>query len=396
MRRSLFSVLSGNRTGGCDSGVRFGGTAMDQRYKIMIVDDDLKNLEALRLIMEDRYNIETVDSGEKAMDLLVKFRPDLVLLDINMSGIDGYEVCRRIRADKKYCFTKIILVSGKSMIDERLEGYKVGADDYITKPYEAGELDAKVRVFLRLKRSEEIDQVKEDLLKLISHETRTPLGAILGPAQIMMDDKSLDEDQQEYVQMIYKNGKRLLEFVEKTVFLCELKSGLRIQTSFDMVGAHLKDVAEKLSHVAEEKNIRVKLDIQDDTELKANWRQVDRVLTYLMDNAIKYSAKGGEVRANTEMTEDACIVRISDDGVGIKPEWKDKIFDEFAIEDVMHHQKGQGISLAISKYVLEHHDGSISVDSEVGKGATFTLRFPAKRGAVQASETPGISGEKER
>ncbi|MBU3916943.1 response regulator [bacterium] len=119
---------------------------MRSDYKILIVDDDPMNIDILMDDLEDLYILKSADSGEEALKIIPEFCPDLVLLDIMMSGIDGYEVCRRIRADKKYNSIKIILISGRAMENERQKGYQMGADDYVTKPFEVEELVEKIQL----------------------------------------------------------------------------------------------------------------------------------------------------------------------------------------------------------------------------------------------------------
>lgn len=118
---------------------------MRSDYKILIVDDDPMNIDILMDDLEDLYTLRSAESGEEALQIIPDFHPDLILLDIMMSGIDGYEVCRRIRADEKYNAIKIILISGRAMENERQKGYAVGADDYVTKPFEVEELVEKIR-----------------------------------------------------------------------------------------------------------------------------------------------------------------------------------------------------------------------------------------------------------
>ncbi len=126
---------------------------MNSDYKILIVDDDPMNIDILMDDLEDLYTLRSAESGEEALQIIPEFYPDLILLDIMMSGIDGYEVCRRIRTDKRYNAIKIILISGRAMEDERQKGYAVGADDYVTKPFEVEELVERIRVLDDLKKN---------------------------------------------------------------------------------------------------------------------------------------------------------------------------------------------------------------------------------------------------
>jgi two-component system, sensor histidine kinase and response regulator len=141
---------------------------------ILAVDDDLIILDMYEAILANEYNLHRTSSAEEALDFLKsRRRVDLILLDIMMPNVDGYETCRRIRENPLLSDVKVILVSAKIMLEDRLHGYEIGADDYVTKPFDASELLAKVKVFLRLKNVEEINEIKTNFINLLHHETRT-------------------------------------------------------------------------------------------------------------------------------------------------------------------------------------------------------------------------------
>jgi DNA-binding response OmpR family regulator len=130
--------------------------------KVLIVDDELRTLSIMEKLLEN-FEVKTARSGSEALEKIQSFVPDVVLLDIMMPGMDGYEVCRRIRQMRELRFTKIIFISGKVLIEERLAGYDAGGDDYVTKPFDHDELLAKLKVFLRLKRVDEVSEIKREL-----------------------------------------------------------------------------------------------------------------------------------------------------------------------------------------------------------------------------------------
>ncbi len=349
---------------------------MPLNQKILIVDDARINLELLKKLLEDRYIIETAESGEKALEIIPDFRPDLILLDIMMPGIDGYETCRRIRKEPQYRFIKIILVSAKALVEDRLQGYEAGADDYIIKPFDTKELKAKVKVFSQLKREEELNQLKGDLLILFSHETKTPLSVIIGLSEILQKSYDLEDDLKKHIETISQKAYQLLDFINKTAFICSLKSGLEPSKSLGSVTTHLKGATKMLNDTASQKKVAFELDIINDMELYADWTVFDKALGFVLENAVKFSPEGGTVTIQTELSEGQYETRIIDQGEGIKSDWIDNIFDEFAVQNIMHHQKGQGLSLAISRYIMELHNGTIGVESTLGNGATFILSLP--------------------
>lgn len=134
---------------------------MLKQHKILVVDDDAVNLDVIEEALDNEYNIKTCLNGEETLNVIEQYNPDIVLLDIMMPGIDGYEVCQKIRENPNLYHTKIIFISAKEMLKDRLAGYQVGGDDYIVKPFEEEELRAKVKVFLRLKYEEEIKSLNK-------------------------------------------------------------------------------------------------------------------------------------------------------------------------------------------------------------------------------------------
>lgn len=351
---------------------------MRTNYKVLIVDDDPLNVGILEEMIGDQYETASAERGDAALALLPKFYPDLVLLDIMMPGIDGYEVCRRIRQDKRYKYTRIILVSGKSLVNERIKGYEAGADDYVTKPFVAEELEAKIRVFLRLKRTEELDKIKSELLMLFSHETRTPLNGIISMAEFIQNEPNLSDRMRGHIGVITQSGYRLLDFVEKASTLCNLKYNTKLKTQKESMAVHLKSTATILEYNLknDRKNIRLDLNLKKDVKLACDWNLVVRAIQFVLENAVKFSPDDGVISIELDADQSLCQVRITDQGEGIPPEWIDRIFDEFAIRDILHHNKGLGLSLAITRHIMELHGGEISVKSEPGKGAAFTLAFP--------------------
>ena len=158
---------------------------MLRNTRILIVDDHPTNIAILEEILGEHYTLKTATCGEEALTIALDFKPALILLDIMMPGIGGYETCRRIRAHPSLRHIKIIMVSARALVAERLQGYEAGADDYITKPFDEEELVAKVRVHMRLRSLEEVEQFTSNVLTLLRHETRTPLNGMLAPLQML-------------------------------------------------------------------------------------------------------------------------------------------------------------------------------------------------------------------
>jgi len=349
---------------------------MKSDFKVLIVDDIVQNIEIIKTFLEDIYILDAAETGEEALEKIPVFKPDLILLDIKMPGMDGYEVCRTIRDNEEYNHIRIIMVSALTMIEERLKGYENGADDYITKPFIAEELEAKIKVFLNLKRTTEVDKLKSDLLALFSHETRTPLNTIIGMSSLLMDDDHLDEDTKNTIGMIQESGNQLHQFVEKTTFLCTLKSTQTIEKTNERFLTQLENAIVSKRDTMAAREIRINHNIDANLTFKGDWFMIYEVLGYIVDNAIKFSPEKGEITIAQKQVGNNIVFSFSDQGPGIPADWLNKIFDEFAIQDIMHHQKGQGLSLAIAKHVMRLHDGFIEAENSPDQGAIFLLGFP--------------------
>ena len=332
-------------------------------YKILIVDDDLlvQSLITDILVEDESYDVKMASSGEEALLVLRDFNPDIIILDIEMHGMDGYSVCRKIRADCKYQFTKIIMVSGHSRVDERLCGYEAGADDYFAKPFDIHELLAKVKVYTRLKHQEEVDLVKGDLLTLLTHETMTPLNGIIGCSEILLADSDLGAKHRELVTMIGTAGAKLNRFFQNAILLSKLKAGLALTKSIEFVAPLVENVVAESAMQYEEKEIQISVSGGKKISVEADWTLLRYALLSIIGNAMKFSPGGGHVAVNIAQKKDVCEIIVDDQGCGVGREIKERIFEEFSVLDVAHHSQGQGLSLAISQRICCCHGGDVVV-----------------------------------
>jgi two-component system, sensor histidine kinase and response regulator len=347
--------------------------------RVLAVDDNARNLLIIQKCLAGEFELMTASSGEEALEIAPRFRPDLILLDIMMTGIDGYETCRRLRTTPGAAHCKIIMVSARGACSDRLAGYAAGADDYVTKPFEPDELVAKLKVYLRLKSVEEVDRLKSDLLGLLSHETRTPLSGILGPSALLLEEPGLTEEQREFVEMIRSSGQRLLALIEKVMYLSELKSGLvplEIKT-LDAAGLVNRSLVAARREAGRE-DVAVELDVQRGLQFECDSQHVEFAVEAMVHNALRLSPTAGVVRIAVREAADGCLVSISDQGVGIAPEFIERVFDEFVVNNILHHAEGHGLSLATARLIAEQHGGSLTVQSQPGNGAEFRFTLPSR------------------
>ncbi len=350
---------------------------MDEKKRVLLVDDNELNIEILQENLDGFYHLEAALSGPEALDKMKTFYPEIVLLDIMMPEMDGYTVCRKIREDRRFLFTKIIIVSAKAMESERLAGYEAGADDYIIKPFNQDELMAKLRVYARLQSEEKMNRMKDDLLMLLSHETNTPLNSIKGFSDLLLKTTVLDEKQKMYVRTIYEAGNNLEDFLHKAVLLSGLKGeeyglAFTLQSLRAVVTTAVEDVAPQ----AESKGVRITLLGEEDGLVACEPSLLGTAFKAVLENAIKFSSEGQEVLVEFTTDGREYVVQVKNVGEGIPPDQLSSIFEPFGVRDIGHHHHGQGLSLAIARNIMARHGGGLHAQDTQGTGACFVFRLP--------------------
>lgn len=388
---------------------------MTDKQKILIVDDEARNRKIIMEILGDIFDSKLASTGEEALEIAPSYTPDLILLDIMMPGINGFEVCKKIKADKNFVLTKIILVSGKAMISERLQGYEVGADDYLTKPFEPEELLAKVKVFLRLSQTERqlnelnqtLDQqVQEKTRQLIeseaklihaariatlgemaggvAHEINSPLATISLSAEQLFDfsnDAIKDEKLKTDPKMVAKLSKRILDMVNRiSTIVRGLKTFAR-DDSLDMLSrVRLQQIIDDTLVLCKEKirdnNIEFTVEnVSDKLEILCQPVPISQVLLNLISNSCDaiHSLENKWIRLETKENNDFIQISVSDSGNGIPEKIRDKLFLPFFTTKEIG--KGTGLGLSISKGIIGNHGGTLELDTE-SKNTKFIIRLP--------------------
>lgn len=342
---------------------------------ILAVDDDTIILDMYQAILESAYNLHLTSSAEEALEFLNSHpRVDLILLDIMMPKMDGYETCRRIRENPLFSDLKVILVSSKMMLDDKLHGYEIGADDYITKPFEASELLAKVKVFLRLKNAEEINKIKTNFINLLYHETRTPLTTIFGYVRLLQQSANLTPQEKYFVEQIQSCGETLLRSCEKTMLLSDLKSGnIRIEKARIPLSIFFSD-QQKFKETTSNKKIALQISSEDNLWIRADPKLFGIAIDTLLDNAVKFAREGSVVEVMAQARKDQIRVEIANEGDKITPEQQENIFNELSVQDIAHHHQGHGLSLAIARRIIEAHEGTLTVTNH-DNGPKFVIHM---------------------
>ena len=379
---------------------------------ILIVDDNPENLRVLgKFLQENNYLIEFAINGDTALSWLNKKMFDLILLDINMPGINGFDVCRKIRSNPAMKNLPVIFLSAESERESILKGFEIGAQDYITKPFDSRELLVRVKTHLALRESIEkleslnksldeividrieqliranekleklnqklidLDKIKSDFLTLISHELRTPLNGINGIVELL----KLPVDSHELLELIENldlSVKRLERFSLDALLFTRLKTN---QFGINSENIHLFTVIDEVlseeNEIISSKKIRItKREQFNNSSIKGNTILVKKCIANIIDNALRFSPNGGFIMINIYVEGKTIIIEVRDHGPGFSKNILDRMGDLF-LKGEDCKDKCRGIGLTISRMIMELHDGKISISNNTDKGASVKLLF---------------------
>ena len=351
--------------------------------RLLIVDDVPDNLFLVRTILEDEgYEIITSSNGHDALKIIESEPPDLVLLDVMMPLMDGYEVTRRIRAMKDLPFIPILLITAYDRANA-VKGLDLGADEFIRKPIEADELLARVRSLLRLKHSiaerDRIDRQRQDFVSRLTHDLRTPLVAADRMLGLLQDGVlgEISPEIREALTIMGRSNHNLLEMVNKLLDVYRYESGSK---TINLQPLDLKEllnqVVQELKPIAISKNLELTADLDDMVAVKGDRLELLRVFNNLIGNALKFT-ESGSVHVSLKLEESEAIIAIADTGAGISSDEQPFLFQRFRQGN--HQKQGSGLGLYLSHYIINAHNGKILVQSpnlDSQQGSTFFVHLP--------------------
>lgn len=375
----------------------------NNRKKILVVDDSKAIVGVINEILRKKYNVRTAYCGEEALDIMSYFVPDLILLDVVMPGIDGYDVCRKIKSDNKFEDVKIIIVSGETQLKNRLKGFEAGADDYITKPVEIMELLAKVKVFLRLKDCEDqLKYINDNLNKQVSmrssqlieseklaaigqhtagivHNLNNPLQALMGCADLLR----MDYPDNEHIHLLMTAAETIKDII-MTILVSSRKTKSQNIVGIDFNKIVTDQVEIMKANQFFKNNIGKKLRLQTLPIYKGIYSHFSQSLGNLIKNAVEamYDSEVRVLEVSTSSDDEMIYISISDTGYGIKEEDMERIFHPFYTTKPLLATNGRpagtGLGLASAREMIESYKGKITVESKPGKGSMFRVCLPIK------------------
>ena len=399
----------------------------EHRARILIVDDEVKNRKLLEIMLApEGFVFLNAVSGEEALAIVAVQSPDLILLDVMMPDMDGYEVAARIKANIGSKNIPIIMLTALDDRNARMLGLNAGAEDFLTKPVDRAELCVRVRNLLRLKTysdklnaalaaiessheqlaaalveagearrmAEHANNAKTQFLRAMSHELRTPLNAISGYTEILeMGIRGVvNPDQAKDLGRIKRAASYLLRLINDILTIARLEGARPLNLIALPVNPVLSEVDSLCALQAKARGLTLSVKPGADKILvAADAERFQQILLNLITNAIKFTGKGGTVEVCCDGYDDVVRIRVKDTGVGVRALDIDRVFEPFVQIDrhlTTDTQQGVGLGLSISRELARAMHGDLTLKSTEGIGSTFTLTLPI---ASETSLTPSIT-----
>jgi signal transduction histidine kinase len=355
--------------------------------------------EYLTRILSEHVRVEAFADGASALAAVQERVPDLVLTDVMMPGLDGFELLEALGTDSRTREIPIILLSARAGEEAVIEGLEAGADDYLIKPFSAHELVSRVNAHLQmaqlrgeaLYQERTLNRRKDELLSTVSHELNTPLVAILGWTRLLRANPANQSMLIKALETIERNATLQAKLIQDLLDMSRITAGkLRLKLEPVELESVIETAIASISHLAQAKAIDlvwwgVAGQQSDNPVLVQGDRdRLQQIITNLLTNAIKFTPDKGSINVELAVVEaedssNASIAQISitDTGIGIAADFLPHLFDRFRQAEHPDAAKGLGLGLAIARHLVELHGGTIHAESAgVGQGATFTIKLP--------------------
>ncbi|MFZ1684599.1 MAG: hybrid sensor histidine kinase/response regulator [Candidatus Zixiibacteriota bacterium] len=365
---------------------------------LVVVDDNPKNLKLLEgMLKGSDYQVRLFPRAQLALAAAIKTPPDLFLLDINMPEMDGYQMCAALKADPTLADIPVIFLSALTETTDKVKAFEQGGVDYITKPFHIEEVRVRIETHLQIRRQrllleksyqqlKDLEKLRDSLVHMIVHDMRTPLTVIYNGADLMFrtDGATLSEKGTRWLTSIQHRTGELIEMVNSLLDISKFESGQMTLncTRFD-IAALVQKITTDFSSIQTHHITSVLSG--ESVWITADESLVARVIQNLVGNAIKYAPKGTDVQILLAQSHDTVSVSVVDQGPGIPPEHRARVFDKFF--QIGQAKNSSGLGLAFCKLAIDAHGGKISVDAGEAVGSTFSFWLPSAIPSQTVTET---------
>lgn len=369
--------------------------------KVLIVDDNPKIMAIARVhLKKESLEVLCVEDGKSALESARQEKPDLVLLDVDMPDMSGFEVCQILKDDNELCMIPVVFLTAADDNTSRVRGLDLGAVDYVTKPFDSFELRARVRAALRTKQLQDqlaslnhelekrVEQRTAEIKKLLiqkdafvnqlSHDLKTPLTPLVALLP-MVADRTEDSESKRMLDLIMDNVDYMKNLTERTLQLAQLNSpGIPLKLERVDLVSEISNTIESLSSLFKENGIRVVNNTTTPLDIEADRMLIKELIHNLVSNAIKYTNGDGVVTFDSFLKDDNVEISIKDTGIGMTLEQQKRMFEEFyKADDSRNDRSSTGLGLTICQRIVEKHGGSIRAESQgPGYGTTVYFTLP--------------------
>lgn len=374
-----------------DNSAQFIRRRADFGARILVVDDDAIARRSLRAMLErGHYLVETVGSGAEALKILPVYRPELVLLDILMPGMDGIETCRQIRATPGGDLLPIIFLTADERPETHADAFRAKGDDFLRKPVFPTELIVRIRSLMRLKRLQaevqaerdaliDAQKQREQLFEFIVHDLKNPLATIQVGLDLLSDRSDNAPSLQKQLLRIRETAQSMGRMVQNILDIGRAEQmGLEVRRTRLVLSDWIPGLLREVEYRAQRLNQRMEWECPADLEIEVDQDLMRRVLLNLLDNALKYSPSGSQTLIEAEPVDGGVLFRVSDQGLGIPEHMREAVFDKFIrLEDEgAKTRSSSGLGLTFCQVVAEAHGGRIWVEENQPRGSIFVVEIP--------------------
>lgn len=360
--------------------------------RILVVDDDAIARRSLRAMLErGHYQVETVGGGAEALNIIPVYRPELVLLDILMPGMDGLETCRQIRAIPGCELLPVIFLTADERPETHADAFRAKGDDFLRKPVFPTELIVRIRSLMRLKRLQaeiqaerdallDSQKQKEQLFEFIVHDLKNPLATIQVGLDLLSDREDNPSTLQLQLLRLRETAQGMGRMVQNILDIGRAEQmGLELHRSRIVLREWLPALLQEVEYRAQRLNQVMTCACTGDLELEADQDLLRRVILNLLDNALKYSPSGSRTHLEATAGEGGTLVKVFDEGQGVPEHMRQIIFNKFMRleEENSRIRSSSGLGLTFCQVVAEAHGGRIWVEENQPKGSVFVLEIPA-------------------
>ncbi len=382
-------------------------SSLASKPDILVVDDTRANLQVLSGLLQERgYKVRPVTSGLLALQAARNQLPDLIILDIKMPEMDGYEVCRQLKADPQLREIPVIFLSALDETTDKVQAFREGGVDYITKPFQIEEVEARVSIHLRLKRLQQelaeqnsrledlvqertrqlaeansqlavLDQVKDSFLRLISHELRSPLSGVIGTAELVFRKFRDQPDVAKLRELFDSACDRIIGLTEDALLLADMElnpdAGAADTCSLSQV---LQAAMEQTESLAQVRSVQLPDPVVLPHRIRGREPLMIRALHSLLETAVKFSSQAEALRLNVVDSEDKILLTIEATGWSIPPELLPVFFDRLAVDSSIAPGGDLGLAPAVAQRLVAACGGSLRVENITPRGIRIEVELP--------------------